>query len=167
MRTLYEMTEDFRVLLSMVDDPEIDQQAIFDTLESIDMELEDKADGYAKVMAEMDAEEDGIDKQIERLKARKNALQNNKQAMKDRLKNAMIQTGKTRFKTALFSFSVANNGGKTPIKYTVEPEKLPEEFRTAVTTYKANDGAIRQYLDSGKQSEFFAYGERGTNLRIK
>ena len=167
MSTLFELTQDYRQVLDMADDPEIDPQAIIDTLDSIKGEIEDKADGYARVIAELQAESEAIKKQVERLTARAKTIDNNVKAMKERLKDAMIATGKTKFKTELFSFSVRNNGGKTPLVFNVDPGDLPEEFRKTKVSYLPDDEAIRGFLDDGNTSEFFAYGVRGQNLSIR
>ena len=44
MSSLYELTDQYNDILNMLYDGETDQQIIFDTLESIDGEIEDKAD---------------------------------------------------------------------------------------------------------------------------
>lgn len=167
MRTLYELTSDYMELLDLMDNPEIDEQAIIDTMEGLQGEIEDKADGYAKVMKQMDAEAEGLEKEIERLTARKRTIQRNKDLMKTRLRDAMIATGKLKIKTELFGFSVVNNGGKLPVIYATDPEQLPEAYKIEVKTYKANDEAVRKALDAGKESPFFRYGERGKSLRIR
>ena len=45
--TLYELTQDFDAVLNMLY-TDVDEQTIFDTLESSEGEIVDKADGYAK-----------------------------------------------------------------------------------------------------------------------
>lgn len=167
MATLYELTEDFRTLLEMADDPDVDPQALVDTMDSIEGEIEDKADGYARVLAQLDADAEAAEKQAKRLAERAKAIRSNMDRMKERLKTAMIETGKTKFKTELFSFSVRNNGGKQPLVYTVNPADLPKEFRREKVTYSPDDDVIRRYLDNGNTSDFFHYGERGQNLQIK
>lgn len=44
---LYELTEQYDEVMSLLYDNETDEQTILDTLESIDGEIEDKADNYA------------------------------------------------------------------------------------------------------------------------
>lgn len=46
--TLYELTEQYQAVMDMLCDAEADEQVIFDTLEAIDGEIEEKADNYAK-----------------------------------------------------------------------------------------------------------------------
>jgi len=167
MSTLYELTQDFREVLMKAEDPEVDEQAVIDTLDAIKLEIRDKADGYAKVMTELDAKETAIEKQIKRLEEMKNTISRKKQRMSDHLRDALIESGDTKFETDLFSFSVVNVGGKLPVIYRTPPAELPEQFRKETITYKPDDAVIRAYLDNGNTSDYFAYGERGQKLRIK
>ena len=48
--TLYELTDDYLALLEMAEDPDIDEQALKDTMEGIEGALEIKAEGYAKII---------------------------------------------------------------------------------------------------------------------
>ena len=57
MSTLYELTNDYLTLLDMAEDPDIDEQALIDTMEGIEGEIEIKADGYARVMKQLEAVE--------------------------------------------------------------------------------------------------------------
>ena len=67
--TLYEITDEYRQLLEMAEDPDMDPEVLRDTIEAIDADLDDKADGYAKVIRTMEAEEAGLDAEIKRLQA--------------------------------------------------------------------------------------------------
>lgn len=167
MSTLYDLTQDFREVLMKAEDPEVDEQAVIDTLDAIKLEIRDKADGYAKVMTELDAKETAIEKQIKRLEVMKNTISRKKQRMSDHLRDALIESGDTKFETDLFSFSVVNVGGKLPVIYRTPPAELPEQFRKETISYKPDDAVIRAYLDNGNTSDYFAYGERSQKLRIK
>lgn len=99
----------------MLYDGETDEQIILDTLESIDGEIEQKADTYAKLIKNMEADIETLSKEEDRLRERRKAIENRKQRLKDALQANLEFIGKTRFKTALFSFSVANNWWATTI----------------------------------------------------
>ena len=45
MATLYELTDEYRMLLEMAEDPDIDLVTLNDTLEGLTGEIEDKAEG--------------------------------------------------------------------------------------------------------------------------
>lgn len=135
--TLYEITDEYRKLLEIAEDPDMDPDVLRDTMEAIDADLEDKADGYAKVIRTLEAEEAGVDAEIKRLQARKSAVSGNKGRIKDALEKAMRQTGKTKFKTVLFSFGIQKNPpsvailkeDSVPIDYLVVPDPQPDKKR--------------------------------------
>lgn len=92
----------------------------------MDYEFEDKADGYAKVLRSLDGKEEAISSEIKRLTEMKRVVANNKKAIKQNLENAMIDTGKTKFKTTLFSFGIQKNPASVRIK---DESLVPEEYR--------------------------------------
>lgn len=103
--TLYELTDEYKTLLEMAEDPDVDEQTLADTMEAIGGEIEDKADGYACVIRQMEYDAAAIDAEIKRLTNRKRTAENNIKRMKENLQNAMVTTGKVKFKTPRFSFS--------------------------------------------------------------
>ena len=137
MATLYELKNEFKELLELAEDAMLDQKTLNDTLEIVGLELEAKAEGYAMVMKQLEGNVGMIDKEIERLNYRKKILKNNISAMKNNLEVAMVETGKTKFKTDLFSFGIQKNPpsveilneSKIPDIYYVEQEpKLDRRF---------------------------------------
>ncbi len=136
MGTLYELKSEYIQLLEMAGDPDISPEALRDTMDAINGELEDKADGYAKVIRELEAEEAGLDAEIKRLQARKSAVSGNKGRIKNALESAMRETGKLKFKTALFSFGIQKNppsvailSENIPLDYLVVPDPQPDKKR--------------------------------------
>lgn len=165
MATMYELTTDYRAVLDMMQDPDIDQQAIADTLESIGGEIEEKADAYTKVMKELDGEVTKLKAEEQRLKDRRVNIENNIKDLKQRLFDAMKLTGKEKFKTELFSFSIVKNGGKIPVIVDVPCDELPDDLVTI--TEKPNLDAIAAYLTNHPTSKWGHFGERGEHLNIK
>ena len=53
---LYELTNDYLALLDAIDNDEMPEEAIADTLEAITASIEDKADSIACVLKNLDAE---------------------------------------------------------------------------------------------------------------
>jgi len=165
MATLYELTNEFMELLDMLEDPEIEEQVVLDTLEGIDFELELKADGYAKVIKELEGSIETIKAEQTRLAKKKSTMEANIARLKNNLQDAMVKTGKTKFKTDLFSFNIQKNGGKAPVILDVkDTSELPDEL---VRIKEEPDiEAIRKLIDAGK-CKYAHYGERGESLRIK
>lgn len=165
MAALYELTNEFMELLDMLKDPEIEEQVVLDTLEGIDFELELKADGYAKVIKELEGSIETIKAEQTRLAKKKSTMEANIARLKNNLQDAMVKTGKTKFKTDLFSFNIQKNGGKAPVILDVkDTSELPDEL---VRIKEEPDiEAIRKLIDAGK-CKYAHYGERGESLRIK
>lgn len=162
--TIYELTDEYRQLLEMAEDPEVDPQTLADTMESIEAEIEAKADGYAKVMKNMEADEEAIAKEIKRLQDRKSHLENTRKSMKERLKAAMEATGKTKFKTELFSFGIQNNAPSVIIDVE-DVFRIPDDY----LKYKdpePDKKLIKQAIDAGQMIDF-AHLEQTQSLRIR
>lgn len=162
MSTLYEITGQIKELLLIAELEELDEQTLNDTMESLEYELEDKADGYAKVIRELEGQAEIIKSEIDRLNNRKRGLENNVSLMKETLKNAMKETGKNKFKTDLFSFTVAKNGGKQPLDIHGE---VPEDYKKI--KYEVDNDKIREELKDGKELPFAKLKECGDHLRMR
>jgi len=159
MATLYELTGQFQQLLEMAETGDIEPDILKDTLDGIDGEIEIKADGYAKVIRELDGRVLMLKSEIERLSGKKSSIENNIKTMKESLENAMKTTGKTKFKTDLFGFNIQNN----PPRLIIDKD-VPEEFLIPQPP-KVDNARIKQLL---KEQELdFAHLEVGQSLRIR
>lgn len=159
MATLYELTGQYQQLLDMIQNDEFDEWTLKDTLEGLDGEVEAKADGYAKVIKELEGNVDTLKNEIDRLSRKKSSYENNIKIMKESLENAMKVTGKTKFKTNLFSFNIQNN---PPIL--VIDRDVPNEFLIPQPP-KVDNARIKEIL---KEQELdFAHLEVRQSLRIR
>lgn len=163
--TLYELTSEYLDLLAMLEDPDVDEDLINDTLEGIDGELEAKADGYARVMRQMDADAKAIKAEEERLANRRKSLENRKAALKSRLQQMMEITGKVKFKTELFSFGIQKN----PAAVVMDEqyiENIPECY-LIIQEPKIDKQKIKEDLKAGLDLEGIAHLEQTESLRIR
>lgn len=163
--TLYDLTGDYLVLMDLLEDPEVDTQSIADALVAIGDEIEVKADGYGRVIRNMEATLCGIKAEQERLQTKRKTLENGIARLKDALQNAMVATGKRKFQTDLFTFSIQKNGGTLPVVVDVDVSKLPDEL--VVVTEKPDLKAIAKYIEETGDITYAHFGERGESLRIK
>ena len=163
--TLYELTEDYINLLEMAEDPDTDPEAFADTLEGIEGAIEDKADGYAKVIRTLEGDAAACDAESKRLRNKKIAIENNIKRMKTALQYAMELTGKTKFKTALFSFGIQKN----PAAVVMDEgyiENIPERFLIPQDPV-VDKKAIKEALKAGEDLEGIAHLESTSSLRIR
>lgn len=166
MPTLYELTGQMQALLALMEDPDTDPQIIEDSLEAVSGEIEVKADGYARVRAELMFTSAALKAEIDRLTARKRAIDNNIDRMMESLKNGLIAAGKPKFKTDLFSFSVQKNPPRVVID---DPDRIPKGFLIPQPP-KVDTASIKESLksvDAAEMWEGVAHLEQGESLRIR
>lgn len=161
MESLYQLTDEYMQLLEMAEDPDVEPEVLKDTMEAIGGEIEIKADGYAKVIRQLSADAEGISAEIERLTARKKAIETNTDRMKKSLQNAMTMTGKTKFKTQLFSFRIQKNAPSVVI----DSDNIPKRYLIQQEP-KVDRKSISAALKEGKKLAF-AHLEQSESLRIQ
>ena len=106
---LYELTEAWAAIQDMIETADTDDEQILAAIENIDAAIEEKADNYAKLIFSMKAEAEAIKTEEKRLATKRQSLENRAKWLQKNLENAMIITGKMKFKTNLFGFSVQKN----------------------------------------------------------
>lgn len=146
--TLYELTGDFISLLQMAEADDLDPQIIADTLEGIDMEIEDKAEAYAKVIRSIEGDSASVKAEIDRLTAKRRTMENNIESMKKALEKAMIATGKTKFKTTLFSFGIQKNPKSLNI---LDESMIPDIFMIPQPAKLDRKAALDYIKENGDQ----------------
>lgn len=161
MATLYELTNEYMMLLEMADDPEVDEQAFQDTLEGLEGELEIKADGYAKVIEELKMKKAGVVEQKKRFERLEKSYENKIQQLKNSLEKTMNATGKRKFKTDTFNFWIQKNPESVKI---LDDHQIPLEY--VVIKQEANKAAIKEALKAGEVFDW-AVLEQTEGLRIR
>lgn len=162
---LYELTEQYDEVMNLLYDGETDEQTILDTLESIEGEIEDKADNYAKIIKTMTAEAEAIKSEEDRIHKRRMTLENRAKWLKDTLQANLEFIGKTKFKTELFSFSVSSNGGKRPLVITDNLGEIPGKYLIPQDPVVDKD-AVRELLKD-KEVEWAKLEPYGKHLNIR
>lgn len=165
MSTLYELKGQFAELLEMIEQGELEPEMLKDTIEGIEGEIEAKADGYAKIMKELEGHATILKAEIERLSNKKLFIDNNIKALKNSLYEAMTATGKTKFKTDLFSFGIQKNGGPRALTVTEDIELIPDEYLIQPPK-KPNNEAIRKLL-ANQEVTWAKLEPQGESLRIR
>lgn len=162
MSSLYQLTDAYQELLSMALDPDVDPEALADTMEAVDGEIEVKADGYAKVMKELKAIADARKAEAKRLLDGAKSVEANIDRMKTALMTAMKLTGKTKFKTELFGYGIQRNPPALKIDM---PDRVPDEFLIPQEP-KIDSAAIKKELKEGVVYDW-CHLEQSESLRIR
>lgn len=162
MSNLYNITSAYLEVLDMLYQEDIEEQCVLDTLESIEGELEDKADNYAKIIKQLENHVIARKEEVKRLNKGSKTLENKVILLKNNLFNSMKEIGKTKFATPLFSFNIAKNGGKQAL--TINGD-VPEEYTKVIL--ENDTDKIRKALETGEKLPFAQLEPRGESLRIK
>lgn len=118
---LYELSIAFQEVQNMDLDPEVMQ----DTLDSIEDAIENKAENIAKLIRNLESDVTAYKEEEDRLKTKRQATENKVKWLKTYLEDNMKLTGKTKFKSGMFNFSIQKN----PASVNITDEKIiPEEF---------------------------------------
>ena len=165
MANIYELTQDYLRLLEMAEDPELDPEVIADTFEGIEGELEIKAENYAKVMKNLEGDIAALKAEEERLAKKRKAIENNIKRMKAALQEAMELTGKTKFKTELFSFGIQKNAPSVVID-AADVRDIPEDY-LKFKEPEVDKTAIKNAINAGVDFEGLAHLEVSQSLRIR
>ena len=91
---LYEMAQEYRKIQQAIEDGEIPDEAIADTLESVALPIEEKVDNLATWVKELDGDINTLSEEIKRLQARKKAMENLKNRIIESIKFAMVTTNR-------------------------------------------------------------------------
>ena len=162
--TLYELKDEYKQLLEMLEDPDIDPQVIADTMEAVSGELDVKCDSYVVIIKQLEAQVEMIDTELIRLEKNKTALTGNIKRMKSSVLDAIQLTGQRKMETDHFKLSIVKNGGKQPMEVD-EIEKIPQAYISMKPV--ADIEKIRKELEAGGELEFARLKPRGEHLGIR
>lgn len=145
MASLYELTGQFLTIYQM----DIDDETKADTLEAIDWQeqFEQKAEGYAHVIKNLEADVAMYKAEEESFKAKKQAAQKKLDYVKDNIMTAMNVTGQTEVKSGALIIKIAKN----PESVKVNEDDLPKKYFTKKVTLTPDKKTLKELLKSGKK----------------
>lgn len=174
-RTLFEISDDLLSLSNILDEvggditDEQAEAAIDGWLAELGAERDQKLDGYAYLITELQARGNALGEESARLAAAAKAQANQAARLKARLKMFMEVQGLAKITTPAHTLAIQTNGGKAPLilpeLWRDEPAAAPEAFHRH--RIELDTDAIRAALESGTEIDGCAIGQRGTQLRIR
>lgn len=160
---LYELTNAINQVWDLVNNDEMDLEVLEDTLQSLEEEIEKKAEGIAHIMRQLDSEADYIKAEEKRLKERRDAVENRKDRLKKYLEEQLTLSGMDKVKTATVTVALQNN----PPSVFIENENfVPEQFVTVETIRKVDKKSLLQALKDGEMFDGISL-KQGRSLRIR
>lgn len=138
---LYELSVAFQEVQNMDLDPEV----MKDTLDSIGGTFENKAENMAKLIRNLESDRLAYKEEEDRLKTKRQAVENKLEWLKTYLKDCMKLTGKTKFKSGVFKFSIQKN----PVSVNITNKKnIPEDYLIPQPP-KVNNTTLKKALKDG------------------
>lgn len=148
MATLYALTGDLLQIQQMIEDG----MDLGDTLESVELEIADKLEGYAMVIKNIESDVIGIKAEEKRLAERRKRMESEIQRMKDAMSSTLDlvdedKKGAKRVKTEKFTFSFR----KSTQLMVDDVEALPTSL--VEIKYTPNKAEIKKAIEGGMQLE--------------
>ena len=138
---LYELSLAFQEVQNMDLDPEV----MKDTLDSIEDAIENKAENIAKLIRNLESDVSAYKEEEDRLKTKRQVTENKVKWLKTYLEDNMKLTGKTKFKSGMFNFSIQKN----PASVNITDERIiPDEFLIQQPP-KVDKTSLKEALKSG------------------
>ena len=158
MATLYELNNTYRYLLNM----DLDEEALQDTLDSLNFQddLENKVDGYCRVLRELEAEEEKFSAEIKRLQEAKKRISTRKEKLKTNLQDNLISMNALKVNAGTFALSFRKSK-----KVEIENETLLAEKFFKVKK-EVNKTELAKALKAGEEVVGASLVE-SMNLQIK
>ena len=145
--TLYELNDNWETVFNMLSDPEADEEMIFDTLEAIEGDIEEKAIGYAKVIKNLEADVPALKEEVDRLNKKKQAKESKAKFLKLKLEETMKNLGRLEIKTDLFDFKIQKN---PPAVDVLDINLIPDAYKIPQDV-KVDKKAILQDIKNGAE----------------
>lgn len=125
MPKLYELTGMYNQLWDLVEDEEMDLTQLEQAMQSVEGEIQDKAENLAKIVKQIDGDVTTIKAEIDRLAAKKKALENKKDGIKTYLQQQLGIAGLDKVKTPLFTVAMQNN---PPSVNVLDENLIPRQY---------------------------------------
>ena len=142
--SLYEMTEQARFLYSLLENEQIDEQTVADTLEGIG--VEEKLESYIYIQKQFEADLSNFKAEKERIEKRLKTCQSAIDRMKAAVMAFMSATGTKKARAGTFDLSIR----ATESVNIVDESKIPNEWLIPQAP-KVNKVEIKKALKAGKQ----------------
>ena len=164
MSHLYELTGQMIGLQRLIEDGEMDDEALQDTLEGLEGDLQAKAEGLLSYVANVGSDVSAIDVEIKRLQARKTTMVNRQNSLREYLKLNMVAGDIQKITCPLFSITLTKPRDVCVIDHA---DRLPESFVKTKTTVMPVKADILRALKEGFDVPGASLGKSQPGLLIK
>jgi len=166
MAKLYEIADEMRALVDQLEEMDLDQQTLLDTLEGSTelMSLEQKAEAIIRMIKNWEADIPGLKAEIDQLSAKKKVAENRVKSVKNYLKMCMEKAGLKDIKIGVFKPKIQSNSRGSVI--IDNPDLVPAQYIDIIPEQRVpSTDRLYQDMKDGKEIPGVRY-EVGTHLRM-
>lgn len=147
MSSIYELNKDYEELSAMLEAAETPEEieAIQNTLEMLDLSIEEKIENTAKYMVNVEADIQGIKAEIDRLNKVKKSKESTIETLKNNIEYSMQQKGIEKLEVGTFKAGYRKSESVEIINLDV----IPADFTKV--EIKADKTAIKKALKAGEE----------------
>lgn len=161
MSSLYELKNDYMELKNMLEDPNISEEAVINTMELVEDEIKDKLINCVRLMKSVEGSVKIAKEERERLKQREQILDNKIKRIRKYMQDMMLEMGEEKIKTDLYNFNITSNPPKLVIKDT---SNIPKEYYIEQEP-KIDNKALLRDIKNGLEIKGVSIS-KGKSLRI-
>lgn len=122
---LYELTENYRNLQELLENPDIPQDVIWEALNSLEGDIFEKLENIVKLLISIEADVKIVKEEKQRLAAKQSSLENRCANLKNFMEGALKALGKDKVKSGLFTLSIQKNPSSVGV---VDLKAIPEDY---------------------------------------
>lgn len=162
---LYTLVDDYLLAYQKMQDADLPEEVIRDTLEGLQYPIEEKTTAIASMVRNMESFADQIDTAVDQMKARSTSARNRAERIKAYAKESMERAGISKIECPYFRVAIRKNPPKVLID---ESAVIPAKYLTTPPPPepKPNRTALKQAIEAGEAIEGVSVVQ-DTRLEIK
>lgn len=151
MASIYEMTEEFRTLWSLMEEGTLDDDMLTGAFDVAKEDLAYKLEGYCKFLKNLESDIAGLKEEEKRIATRRRTMENTVERAKEAMKTAMLTAGEKKIPAGSFTVSVQSNPPSCvidcdlagiPSKYKI-PQEPKIDKKALLEDLKAEDNILK------------------------
>jgi len=165
MPNIYELTNEFNTLWSILEDELVDDEALVGAFETATEDLAIKLENCCKYIKNEEAVIAGLKEEEERLNAKRKAKENAIKRLKALMQDAMTAAGEKKIQCGTFTTSIQNNAPSVVMDEQYI-ENVPAEY-LRVREPEVDKKKILDDLKAGKDLTGLAHLQQTASIRIR
>lgn len=168
MASIYELTQEFETLWSLMEDGLLDDEALAGAFDVATEDLAAKLEGYCKFIKNLESDIAGLKEEEKRLATRRKTMENTVERSKFAMQKAMQMAGEKKIPAGSFTCSIQDNPPKVVLDEQYL-ENIPEKFLVPQEPQINKKLMLEMLKENFETPELqgIAHLERSSSIRIR